>query len=502
MNSDPPDSDSDNSSAPSRSPSPPAPKSPPAAPPTLARLISHFLSAKRALNSTTFVYRANELVTISRALVEEIAVLNARNSYSSRGVTESVDVLVHVRNGIAKEGQVVGSEFEKVIHRLDVANGRLERTLADLRQTVVDRSLQKQQSDVTDGDESEDVADVRAEHKRSDVDAEEPKSLYAFIDPSTHEQLRASLRKDIDDWHTSNDDLSHTLNTFHESLDTISGLLHQDDERTVTNKSPLYNPTPLSIPDLFSGMVEHATAMASLLGNLVQHYDLSVTALKHTEGGGEAAKRAIQQAEADQTSPIAMEESLYGKTAPQPISNGERNEMLNVLENDAEQVEDVVSELRDRNREQEDLFSQLSEHARTAKQTNARLREILTMLHEMRDLHLPAHLHALKTYRQSWQRIRSAIEDKTDDLLGLAASNESFLRAYAELLREVERRNGVQSQMRKVADKANRELRKLWERDREERRGFLGEFGAFLPQGIWARADEGGGLWEIRELEE
>jgi autophagy-related protein 17 len=499
MNSDPPESDSDHSSAPSRSSSPTARQSSPAAPPTLARLISHFLSAKRSLNSATFVYRANELVTVSRALVEEIAVLNARNSYSSGRVRESVDVLVSVRNGIAKDGQAAGSEFEKVIQRLDVANERLEKTLADLRQTRVDRSLQQQQSDENDADE--DAADVDAEHESSNVDVEEQKSLYAFIDSSTHEQLRASLRKDIDDWHSSNDDLSHTLNTFHESLDTISGLLHPDDERTGPNKSPLYNLTPPPIPDLFSGMVEHATAMASLLGNLVQHYDLSVTALKHTEGGGEAAKRAIQQAGADETSPVAMEESLYVKTAPQPISTEERDEMLHVLENDAEQVEDVVSELRDRNREQEDLFSQLSEHAHAAKQTDARLREILTMLHEMRDLHLPAHLHGLKSYRQSWQRIRSAIEDKTDDLLGLAASNENFLRAYAELLREVERRNSVQSQMRKVADKANRELRKLWERDREGRRGFLDEFGAFLPQGIWARADEGGGLWEIREVD-
>jgi autophagy-related protein 17 len=248
-------------------------------------------------------------------------------------------------------------------------------------------------------------------------------------------------------------------------------------------------------------MVDHATAMASLLGSLVRHYDLSVTALKHTEGGGEAAKRAVQQVGDDQADAVAMEESLYLKTHREPISEEERNEMLAVLENDAEEVEDVVSELRDRNREQEDLFSQLSEHARSAKQTDARLREILAMLREMRDLHLPAHLDALRAFRQSWQRIRDSILDKTDDLLGLAASNESFLGAYARLLEEVERREGVQGQMRKVAEKANRELRRLWGKDREERKGFLEEFGAFLPQGIWARAEEGGGLWEFREVE-
>lgn len=434
--------------------------------------------------------------------------LNARNAYLSRGVKDSVDALVNVRDGIAKEGQVAGADFNKVIERLDVANERLERTLADLRATRVDSSLQKDHNGENDDDA--DVADADTEPESPD-EAVEQQTLYTFIDASKHEHLQSSLRKDIDSWHSSNDDLNHTLNTFQESLETISGLLHQDEEdneRFAPNKSPLYNPTPLPIPELFSNMVDHATEMASLLSNLVSHYDLTVTALKNTEGGGEAAKRAIQQASAegadegdnDQANAAAMEESLYSKPTTQPISDEERDEMLAVLENDAEQVEDVVTELRDRNTEQEDLFSQLSEHYHTSKGTDARLRETLAMLHEMRDLHLPAHLHALSAFRVSWQRIRASILDKTDELLGLAGSNESFLTAYAELLNEVKRREGVRVQMRKVAEKANRELRRLWERDREERTGFLEEFGAFLPQGIWAGAEEGGGAWEVKEV--
>jgi autophagy-related protein 17 len=432
-------------------------------------------------------------------LVEEISILNARNSYSSRAVQESVDVLVNIKDGISRDGEVVASEFAQVIKRLDVANERLERTLADLRSTNVDSSLQKDR----DGEKVEggDVSEADTESEVSTQDEEEQKTLYTFIDPSKHELLQSSLRKDIDDYHSSCHNLNHTLDNFTDSLQTISGLLNQDTDKHLPNNSPLYNPTPLPIPDLFNGMVDHATAMASLLGSLVRHYDLSVTALKHTEGGGEAAKRAVQQVGDDHASTVGMEESLYLQTHRDPILDQERNEMLAVLENDAAEVEDVVSELRDRNREQEDLFSQLAEHARTAKQTDARLREILAMLHEMRDLHLPAHLDAARAFRLSWLRIRDAILDKTDELLGLAASNEGFLAAYARLLGEVERREGVRGQMRKVAEKANRELRRLWERDREEREGFLEEFGAFLPQGIWARAEEGGGLWEVREVE-
>jgi autophagy-related protein 17 len=427
-------------------------------------------------------------------LVEEIAVLNARNSYSSRGAQEGVDVLAKIKDAVTREGEVVGAEFARVIERLDVANERLEKTLADLRGAVVDTSLQNT--------ENTEVRDD-TEHDDEDTSPTAEKTLYTFIDPSKHSHLQSSLRQDIDAYYSSRADLDHTLTTFSESLGTISSLLTQDTSTTLPDKSPLYNDPPLPIPDLFSGMEEHAAAMASLLGSLVRHYDLSVTALKHTEGGGEAAKRALQQASIEQNVAAgqAMEESLSLKTVPEPISEEERSEMLAVLENDAEEVEDVVSELRDRNMEQEALFSSLSEHARTAKHCDARLRETLTMLHEMRSLHLPTHLEALHSFRQSWQRIREAILDKTDSMHGLAASNERFLAAYAQLLREVERRDGVQAQMRKVAEKANRELRRLWERDREERASFLEEFGAFLPRGICTAAEEVGvGVWEVREV--
>ena len=494
MNADAPDSESDHTS---RSSSPPA--SPrelsPAAPPTLARLINHFLLAKRSLSSTSFVYRANELVTTSRTLIEEIAILNARNAYSSRDAEESVGILAKVKGGITKEGNSVGGEFEKVIERLDVANTRLERTLADLKNTVLDNTLQQNSNEnqLEDGD----LASTDPSTQDGPHDNEGQRTLYTFIDPSKHERLQLSLRKDIDDYHSSSSDLNHTLTNFDESLHTISSLLEHDSGHSRINQSPLYNNPPRSVSDLFTGMEDHSSIMADLLEGLVRHYDLSVTALKHTEGGGEAAKRAVQAANG--ASDATMEESLYLKSMPEPISEEERNEMLAVLENDAEEVEDVVSELRDRNREQEDLFAQLTEHVRSAKQQDSSFREVLVMLHEMQDLHLPSHLHALQTFRQSWQRIRESILDKTKALLGLAASNESFLAAYAQLLKEIGRRRGAQVQMQKVAEKANREVKKLWEQDREERREFLDEFGAFLPQGIWDGADDGGKPWVLAE---
>ena len=508
------------SSASSASSSPPlspsSPLSPTATlythPPTLERLIQHFTASKRSLTSSAYVWRANELVTNSRALVEEIAVLNARNSFTKRGVDEQVERLENIKDRIAGVGVEAGEEFGRLIERLDRGNERLERTLVGLRRTIVEANLQRT-SGARDGEdepkgERQDVEDGSG--LQSEVETTQEKTLYDFINPSQHEHLQSSLRQDIDTVNESRSDLDSTVEKLEDSLRTITDIL-SDKPSNPTDKPTLYDEPPPSISTLFHSISDHAAEMANLLGSLVKHYDLCVTALKHTEGGGEAAKRAAQQTEMPSANgaqhgaldgtgaPLA--ESLYLKTNPEPISDEEREDMLRVLEVDSQEVSNVVSELRERNAEQEALFSQLSDgYARKARARDTALREVLEMLHEMRDLHLPSHLYALDSFRAAWKRIQASIEDKTSDLLSLAARNESFLAAYAQLLREVERRKTVETQVLRVADKANKELKRIFDIDAEARREFVDEFGDFLPRGIWGAAEEEGVGWELREI--
>ena len=251
-------------------------------------------------------------------------------------------------------------------------------------------------------------------------------------------------------------------------------------------------------------MEDHAGEMATLLQSLVSHYDLCVSALKHTEGGGEAAKKALQAEDLSDKNGApgaGIEESLYLKTAPEPISESERTEMLRVLENDAQEVEDVVGEIRDRNRDQESLFDQLSRHAKDAKRGNQALRNVLEMLHEMQDIHLPTHLHALLTFRAEWRRIKATIESQTGQLAGLSEFYAGFLSGYTKLLREVDRRRAAEQQLRRVAEKANKEMLKLYEADSKARADFMEDVGRFLPQGLWPGAMEDGLRWEVREVE-
>ena len=493
---------SDTSSDQSVSPSPSPPHSPSAsvhALPSTERVLQFFVAAKRALNSTTFVWRANELVTSSRALVEELAILQARNAFSERAVGEQVETLYAIRDSVASAGTGTGDEFKGTIQKLDLANDRLERTLDELRKTVLDVSLQRQANAVSNGIDSSQGGDAASE--RNDKRAEQ--TLYDFINESSHVTLQASLRASIDSFHDSRADLDSSASTFESILRTVTKTLPDKTSNSdPADISTIHDEPRQAISEVFRSVEEHAAEMAKLLESLVSHYDLCVSALKHTEGGGEAAKRAVQQAEIPLTQhpPSGVEESLYLKDGADPISAEERSEMLHVLANDASEVEDVVTEIRDRNNEQESRYEQLLREVKKARARDDAIHQGLEMLHEVENVHLPSHVHALNTFKASWQRIQTSIATQTAELVSLKSFYDSFLSGYSRLLREVDRREAAESQMRKIAEKAKRDLEKLYDLNKGLRAEFMEETGRFLPQGIWAGSLNEGIRWEVLEI--
>lgn len=512
-------SSSGSSAASSASSSPPA--SPQASfhgPPSLESLIGHFVAAKRSLTSTNHVWRANELVTSSRALIEELAVLNAKNSFARRGVDEQIDTLHAIRDGVSNAGEGAQGEFRVVVERLDKAHERLQTTLAWLRKTVVDASLRRGVSsgDAEERDEDEDAAE--AESVSESADSSQPtaqrqrKTLYDFIDEANHEDLLNSLRQLIDSFTSARADLDADVARFDNELKAISSLLLSESTTLHSSsgitgpkdKRTIYDEPASSISNLFHGMEEHATEMATLLQSLVSHYDVCVTALKHTEGGGEAAKIAVEAQQVDgglsvkNTMP-GTEESLYDKTVPEPIAAGDKAEMLAVLQHDAEQVEDVVGELRDRSVEIEGLYAQLSQYVQRARGTNQKLREVLVLMHRMEDEALPSYVVAARKLSQSWEGIGAAMKARTEELVGLTAFHEKFAASYARLLQEVERRRAAEAQLERLAEKARREMERLWLADREAREEFMEEVGDFLPKDLYPALNDEGVRWDIRQ---
>lgn len=487
-------------------PASPAASLHPPPPPTLSRLIQHFATAKQSLSSASYVSRASELVGSSRILVEEIAILNARNVYLRRGVAEGVGVLAEVKTQIDAAGEAAGEEFREVLEGLDRADLRLQRTLDGLRATLVHSSLQKELDHGNPLEETsqELYSDDRVSTTDEASQAQPRSTLYDFLDPAPHLNLRTSLRADIDAFHASRDDLHRSIELFSTSLLTINTTLARGDDDKVPEKRTLYDTEPPpTVRVLFEGIEEHAGALAELLQGLVNHYDLCVSALKHVEGGGEAARDAVQPTGLGGSNDgEQVEESLFLRKKPLPIDDEEWQDMLAVLERDAAELEDVVAEISDRAAEQESLHDQLFGMVKKSRNRDAILRETVTMLREMRELLLPSHLHALRTFTAEWDRLRSSMASKTTELLDLAASNEAFIAAYAELLNEIERREGVKREMRVVAEEATKELRRLSELDKVARRKFVEGFGGNLPRGIWDGDMEGerGVRWEVKEV--
>lgn len=498
-------SDSDSSSAPSPSP----PTSPQAlafqGEPDLERLVSHFVAAKKSLTATQHVYRATELTTSSRSLIEEIAVLNAKNAFAKRGVDEQLDTLRSIRVAVADAGDAAGDEFQQTIAKLDVANDRLQATLSSLRKVIIDRSLQRPKQSLSQSNqyESQHLPASSPSQSASSSSTSPPKTLYDFVDESNHETLLASLRTLIDTFNDSRADLDTNLSRLDDSIATIAAAAtpHPDPSSSSEGSNPPskitpYDEPPLSIPALYHDMESHAAEMATLLHSLIAHYDLCVSALKHTEGGGEAARAAVQALGSKEG---GVEESLYGAAGAEPMEAGERAEMLRVLENDAAEVEDVGAEVRERGGEMEGLYGQLGQRAEGARRVTKGLRRAVEIMHGVREA-LPVYLDAVEGFREGWENVRRAMEGKTQELVGLCGFYEQFWSGYKKLLREVDRRAAVEAQMVKVAEKARRDLELLYEADREAREEFVEEVGGFLPGDIWPGLADRGSRWEVRQI--
>src|SRR3569833_594736 len=134
-------------------------------------LVEHLLAAKRALSSMDLVLRGNELATEARHLYEESTILEAQTAFLRRGVSEQARLLLRVRKGMSRAYDAGRREFKTVIKTLDAANGKLERTMEMLRQTVV-------------------AAVFRPE-------GEEPRNLLDFVDENSVDEMRNSLKESI-----------------------------------------------------------------------------------------------------------------------------------------------------------------------------------------------------------------------------------------------------------------------------------------------------------------
>jgi autophagy-related protein 17 len=445
----------------------------------LENLITHLVASKRSLTTTTpLIYRANSIVTLSRSVLEATVIATARSSFLRRGLNSLLSLLQSVQVEVESGVEKAQREFGEVLRGLDESEARLRGTLELLRETRVEASLRPE--DERDG---------------------EGKSLLDFVDERGVEVLEGQLKRCIDGVTTAVGEVEEGIRGFDDDLKSIrDAMAGRDVEDGENADRDDHSP----IPALLQSMEGHAKEMASLLESLVRHFDLCVTAIKHTEGGGAAAQNITGDL------PAGVDVSKGELTGPaEPITDEERQEMMEVLERDATEVEDVILEINDRIGEMENQLEHVVAYKEKVDSLYAGITTAFQLLEQV-GTRLPAYILQSRNFHSRWIIERQQIHSGMVELDSLRDFYDGFLSAYDGLIIEVARRRTVQNNMEKVVKDAMTKLERLYGDDISEREAFKQDQGDFLPSDIWPglvdspvrfavkRMDgEGGGVPEV-----
>lgn len=429
----------------------------------LESLVSHLLASKRSLSSINHVYRANELVTSTRKSLESSVITSARVEFLRSGIDSQVKILARVRNntdGVAKEG---AADFKAVIRNLNTADERLRGTLDLLRGTIVEASLRPEE--------------------------EERRSLLDYVDETGVAGLMATVKGSIDTASGTHGDFTEANVAFDEDVRSVKSLLAKRSEQHMTNSAGGEMRSP--IPEILHDMEDRAKDMADNLESLVRHFDLCVTAIKYTEGGGDAAQRIAGEL------PEGVDIEPDSGIAPaDSIGDEERREMMEVLEKDASQVEDVAIEIKEHISEIEAQNELVIAYTDQLDEEHANTTAAFNLLEEIGQ-RLPSYITQSHMFVMRWDDEKAKIVERMEELEELRLFYDGFLRAYDNLLLEIGRRKAVELKMDKVAQDAMVKIQNLYEDDVEEREAFKKEQGDYLPVDIWPGLMSGPLRYEI-----
>lgn len=266
-------------------------------------------------------------------------------------------------------------------------------------------------------------------------------------------------------------------------------------------RSPSTSSTIRSVPDLLTSMIDNSHAMAELLSSLTKHFDLCVTAVRTTEGG--AALARIKAAEAT-SSQGGGNVSISGVIAEQeshmpdydPISPEDRAQMLDVVVQDASEVEDVIQELGERLQAMEvDSISILEQ----TEQVKLAYISTLDAFRGLEDIgsRLQSYISAETEFCERWNEEQLTIQDKMDQMETLRVFYESYSNSYDGLILEVERRKTLEEKVMGIWRKAKESVDKIIESDRKERDMFRQEVSEYIPTDLWPGMDDAMPRWEV-----
>jgi autophagy-related protein 17 len=434
--------------------------------PTLDTLIPHLLAARRSLSCVEHVSRANYLVSSTRQSLEDHTIITARTLFVRNGSKAQTATLDRVRAYTTSIAREAGDEFQEVIEKLDAAETRLRTTLAQLKSTPVDSKLRPE--------------------------GEEPKHLVDFVDETGVQKLTSSIRESIDTTIQARKSFDESITALGEETERVKELLSS---RRMDSITDLGQDTRSPVPEILSYMEQHAEDMAKNLESLVKHFDLCVTAIKHTEGGGAAASKIAQDLPGGMDLDIGKDEGPLER-----ISDEEMSEILGVLAKDAAEVDDVVAEIKDSIAEMEASAERVTAFGDYLAAEFARTSAAFHLLEEVGQK-LPGYITQSQIFTYRWDEERGKISEYMDDLENLRAFYSNFISAYDSLLIEVGRRKDVERRISKIRQEAILRIDRLVQEEIEERQSFRQEQGDFLPVDIWPGLVMAPARYELNRIE-
>lgn len=264
------------------------------------------------------------------------------------------------------------------------------------------------------------------------------------------------------------------------------------------SSSAAYQP----IPHLLAALTNHSHAMAEHLASLTRHFDMCVTAVRTTEGGAALALR--KAAEVTQSQGGGDPVSISGVIAEQdshmadlePMSAEERAEVVQVVVQDAPEVDEVVAELTAVLHHMEGDFETLRDRADGIR---ASYLSTVAAFHALEDVgsRLRSYVAAEAEYADRRENERRAIFKTLGQMDELRVFYEGYVGAYESLMLEVERRRSVQDKIHSIWRKAKENVNRLVDADVKEREIFRQEIGEFLPEDLWFGMNDPVQRWDV-----
>ncbi|KAI9672671.1 MAG: autophagy protein 17 [Alyxoria varia] len=426
--------------------------------PSFASLVSHFVAAKRSLSSTGHVWRANEIVAIAKPCLENIVHMDARMGFLDGMIEKHLRHLDNIRHGLETIKINVDEEFKEYLKYLDNEHIQVKEITDTLRSTIVEDSLQ-----IKPGESS----------------------LLDFVNEGGVEEQMGMLRECIDHVNEAQRDFDESNTTFDRDLEQIHDKLEM--ARSSGEDCDFTKTTTL-----FRSLEAHATEMADLLQSLVRHYDLCVSALKNTEGGGDA----VQQAERELPDDLAAFSNERAES-PQSLTDEERVELIRVVDKDAGEVNDVVNEIAARSSEMEAQLVGITGQESILKDSSFASKEAINLIESI-EKSLPQFINASSVFDSRWHEIKQRIDEKMAELKGMYDFFADFLTAYDGLLVEISRRKASRSKMEKIAREAISKINDLYDVEVERREAFRSEHGEFLPRNLWSGVDHSPAKFDLQ----